>query len=285
MYLAMKRILLPTDFSDNALNAIRYALQVFQNDTCIFFLLHTYTPAVYQAEYVLDSPGQLGFGDIRQVRANEKLNAIRIQMEKEFANAKHTFIIHSAFNVFVGEVLETVKNENIDLIVMGTQGVTGAKEILFGTHAVHVIRKANCPVVAVPSKYVKHTAKHILFPTDFEVRLDKGRIRHLLDLAVANSATLHVLHIAAPKGLSQVQETNKGILMKVLHTIPNKKFHDHPDQEIIVAINNFQSKMGIDMLVMVQNKHTFFERLFIDPVIKKIGLYVQVPFMVIPCVD
>ena len=55
-----------------------------------------------------------------------------------------------------------------------------------------------------------------------------------------------------------------------------------PENEIINAINTFQIKTRINLLVMVQNKHTFFERLFIEPVIKKIGFHITTPFMVIP---
>ena len=60
----MKRIILPTDFSQNAYNAICYAIRLFKEVECTFYLVHTYTPAIYQAEYVLHSPGQIGLGDI-----------------------------------------------------------------------------------------------------------------------------------------------------------------------------------------------------------------------------
>ncbi|MBC73865.1 MAG: universal stress protein, partial [Muricauda sp.] len=62
----------------------------------------------------------------------------------------------------------------------------------------------------------------------------------------------------------------------------NHEFYDLPDQELIPAINAFQEKHPVELLVMVKNKHSFLERLFLDPVIKKIGLYSKVPFMVLP---
>ena len=51
----MKKILLPTDFSENALNAIDYALQLFKDETCAFFILNTYTPMIYNYEYQLNA--------------------------------------------------------------------------------------------------------------------------------------------------------------------------------------------------------------------------------------
>ena len=50
----------------------------------------------------------------------------------------------------------------------------------------------------------------------------------------------------------------------------------------LIIINQFQKTAEVQMLAMIQNKHTFLERLFIEPVIKKIGFHVTIPFMVIP---
>ena len=59
----MKHILLPTDFSDNSWNAITYAIQLFKDEACVFFILNTYTPIIYNVEYVLGYPAQFGLGD------------------------------------------------------------------------------------------------------------------------------------------------------------------------------------------------------------------------------
>ena len=137
----MTRILLPTDFSDNSFEAIRYALMVYKDIKCTFYLLHTYTPPVYHSEYLLGSPGQIGLGDILQDSSMTQLEKLKSRLEGQYENPKHNIIVHSAFNTLLAEISETVEAENIDLIVMGTQGATGAKEILFGTNTVHVIKK------------------------------------------------------------------------------------------------------------------------------------------------
>ncbi|WKX76899.1 universal stress protein [Zobellia laminariae] len=72
----MKRILLPTDFSDNSFEAIRYALLVFKEIECTFFLLHTYTPPVYQTEYLIGSSGQLGLGDVMRETSQTQLEQL-----------------------------------------------------------------------------------------------------------------------------------------------------------------------------------------------------------------
>ncbi len=277
----MKRIILPTDFSDNAYSAICYAINLFKQEECTFYLLHTYTPAIYQAEYVLHSPGQIGLGDIYQENSLTQLKELKKKLIAEHNNKKHTFMVHSAFNTLVDEIVETSMNENADMVIMGTQGATGAKEILIGTNTVHVIKKACCPVIAIPPNFKYETPKEILFPTDLDIDYQEEQLGALAFLAKQHVSRIDVLHISTGYDLSEEQLKNKakldGIFGRIAHL-----FHEMPNQEVITAINNFQQKNKVNLLVMIQNRHTFFERLFIEPVIKKLGFHVTIPFMVIP---
>lgn len=277
----MKRIILPTDFSENAYNAICYALQLYKNEECTFYLLHTYTPAIYQAEYVLHSPGQIGLGDIYQESSESQLKELKKRILGDFNNKKHTIMSHSAFNTLVDEIVETAQNENADLVIMGTQGATGAKEILIGTNTVHVIKKTCCPVIAVPPNFKYENPKEILFPTDLEIKYQEEQLKEFLDIAKFHTSRVDVMHVSLEHDLSDDQLKNKDRLDGLLGNIAHL-FHEMPSQELINAINQFQSKKKINLLVMIQNRHSFFERLFIEPIIKKIGFHVTIPFMVIP---
>lgn len=277
----MKRIILPTDFSENAHNAINYAIDLFKDVTCTFYLLHTYTPAIYQAEYVLHSPGQIGLGDIYQENALTQLNALKKQLISEFNNKKHTFIVHSAFNILVDEIVETSQKEGADLVIMGTQGATGAKEIFIGTNTVHVIKRGCCPILAIPPDFKFEQPKEILFPTDFEIDYQKGQLQEVIQLAELHHSNIQVMHVSSGYDLTNSQLQNKAKLDGLLGEIPHL-FHEEPNQGIMTAINAFQEKKQINMLVMIQNRHTFLERLFIEPVIKKLGFHQTIPFLVIP---
>jgi len=277
----MKRIILPTDFSDNAYNAICYALELYKEVECVFYLLNTYTPAIYQAEYVLHSPGQIGLGDLYQENSLNQLKALKNKLQSEFNNDKHSFIEHSAFNTLVDEIIETSKSENADLIIMGTQGATGAKEILIGTNTVHVIKKACYPVLAVPPNFKFEKPKEILFPTDFEINYQEEQLKELMFLAQEHISSIEVMHVSAGYDLKSTQLDNKANLDSLLGKVAHL-FHEMPNQEVIHAINKFQQKNRINFLIMVQNRHSFLERIFIEPIIKKLGFHITIPFMVIP---
>ena len=277
----MMKIVLPTDFSKNAFHAIVYAAKLLEKTTSIFYLMHAYTPALYRIDYAFGSPGQLGLPDDQQNSAQNALEKIRKRLKKKFDNTRHTYMTHAAFNTLEDEVKNVVKNENVDAIIMGTQGATGAKEILFGSTAVHILKKAEIPVLAVPSEYRFKPPKQILFPTDYEVDYEKADLEFLMQVAKSWESHINVLHVSSPEGLTPEQKRNKKILEKIL---PPKsyKVYDLPDQELIHAINGFQENVPIDFLVMIKNKHSFLERLFVEPVIQNIGLHCKVPFLVLP---
>ena len=280
----MRKVIVPTDFSKNAYNAIKYAVQLFKNTETTLYLLHTYTPPVYQAEYLLGSPGQIGLGDRHQVRAMEKLEKLEKRLHKEFKNEKHTYKTWAVLSTLVDEVLETIQNEKADLVIMGTQGATGAKEILFGTNTINVIQKTTCPVIAVPADFQYENPTEILFPTDYEIGFDEEKLQQFLDIARVNNSNIDVIHINSGSDLTDDQLQNKQKLSYLIAHIDHI-FHDLPNQGVIEAINNFQTDKPTNLLVMVRNKHTFLERLFIEPVIKKIGFHIDIPFMVIPYLD
>ena len=280
----MKRILLPTDFSINAYNAVSYAFNLFKNEACTFYLLHTYTPAVYQTEYVLHSPGQIGLGDVYQTEAMEQMEELKKQLEREFSNSKHTLVTHVAFNTLVDEILDSSEQEHADYIIMGTKGATGAKEVFLGTHAVHVLNKSKIPVIVVPDGFEFEKPVEILFPTDLEVPYPPEQLAPLVTVAKEHGSSIEVLHISTGYELTEEQEANKKQLDKTLGDVAHL-FHESASQPIIEGIGKFQMTKHMNMLAMIRNKHTFIERLFIEPVIQKIGYHVSIPFMVIPIVE
>lgn len=277
----MMRIVLPTDFSENAFNAIAYAAKLLEDTTCVFYLLHAYTPPMYRVDYTLGSPGELGLPDDYKYNAEAELEKTRKRIKAKFDFPKHEYVVHAAFNTLEDEINTMVNNENMDLVIMGTQGATGAKEILFGSHTVHVINKAIVPVLAVPSSTKSIPLRNILFPTDYEVDLSKRDLECLLELSKLGESTVHIMHVSTPQGLTAQQKRNKSNLEKLMQGQPCQ-FHDLPDQELVEAINAFQQEVPVDLLAMVKNKHSFLERLFVEPVIRNIGLHCKVPFLVLP---
>ena len=274
------RIAIPTDFSENADKAARFALELFTGANCKFYLTHTYTPAFFRAEYLLHSPGQIGLGDFYQERVMKKLEKHKKTLQK-YADTKHEIIPHAAFNSLAEELEEMGAKESLDLIVMGTQGATGAREVLFGTHAVQVLHKASCPVLVVPEGAEVSSMEHLLFPTDFKPDFEKLSLQALKFLMRKPRAVLHVLHAyteadAAPERVRGREQ------LKALLTDYTWEMVETAGGDIVEAINRFAQDNPVQLLVLVRNSHTFLENLLVTPVIDQIGMYARIPFLVIP---
>ena len=277
----MKKILLPTDFSENSWNAIKYALQFFKEETCKFYILNTYTPIVYHVEHVVISPSQLGLVDVIKESSINGLDSLIKQIERAFKNPKHEFEKVSSFNTLILEIKELVIEKEIDFVVMGTKGATGAKEVLFGSNTVQVFKHVKCPVLAVPDSFEFEKIHDILFPTDYEINYQDQQIKPIVEIAKLFTSRINVLHVSYGTDLLDEQEQNKAKLEAYFKNIAHL-FHNVRNQEITEAINSFQQKARINLLIMINNKHSFFENLFFKSTVSQIGFHLNIPFLVIP---
>jgi len=279
----MKKILLPTDFSKNAYNAIAYAVQLFKEEQCTFYLLHTIMPGSYSIASIDDGPSTKVIEDVARRNAEERLQKIVMEMKTKFANAKHTFEVIIAFNLLSSEVKVVVKEHAIDLIVMGTKGATGAKEVFLGTNTMSTIKKVPVAVIAIPKEFSYEKPKEILFTTDFKFSMENKYLPVLRSLCAKYSARLNVLNIYSGKALDPMQEATKDRLAAYFKNNAYL-FHELEYMNVAEGVEHFQIKHQINFLVMVNNKHTVMENLLFKPVIKAIVYHTHIPFMVIPSV-
>ncbi len=277
----MKNILLPTDFSDNSWNAVQYAVELFKDEKCNFFLLNTYTPMIYNVEFMEVNTANIGLIESVHDISKNNLKKLQDKIENKFKNPNHTFSRVSSFNTLTNEIEELHKSNVMDYIIMGTKGATGLKEVLFGSNAVHVIKNAKCPVLAVPSGFVFEAPNEILFPSDYEVSFNEKRVKQIVEIANSYHSRVNILNASFGYDLSEKQENNRQKLEELFENIAHL-FHSVGNQNVIEAIANFQLKVHINLLIMINNKHSFFENLFFKSKINQIGFHLNIPFLVIP---
>ena len=278
----MKHILLPTDFSDNSWNAIKYAIKLFKEETCIFHVLNTYTPIIYNVEYVLGYPAQFGLGDVIRTNSQENLKELVARIAKEFPNnPKHKFETLARFDTLISGIKEFMVKHTTHVIVMGTKGATGAKEILFGSNTVHVFKEITCPIIAIPSGFEYENPHEVLFPTDLEVDYKETQLSLLKEIADSHHSRINVMHVSTGYDLTAAQITNKLELESLFKNL-SFLFHELKSIDIRDAINQFQIKAKINLLVMINNKHSFFENLFFQSKLNQIGFHLNIPFLVLP---
>ena len=213
----------------------------------------------------------------------KKLRKFEKQLRLKASEA-HEFFCLAAFNSLAEEINEMGRKETLDLVVMGTQGATGAKEVLFGTHAVQVLHKASCPVLVVPEDADVSALENILFPTDFTPDYEQLQLQVLMEMMQRPGVKLHVLHTYTEADSRPVRQESRQQLQQLL-TPFNAEIIETGESDIVRAINQFAKKIPVQLLVMVRNQHTFLENLLVTPVIDLIGFHSKIPFLVVPPPD
>ena len=276
----MKKILIPTDFSDNAWNAISYALQFFKNEKCIFYFLHTYTPIFYRMDYAMGGPAFSAIPDLEVDVALAGLEKTMEDVKEQYPNPNHVFEIVSAFNTLTDEINELTKKKNIDLVVMGTKGATGAKQLFLGSSTVFVIRKVKVPVLVIPENCKFVPVKKVLFPSDFSAPYKKDEVYNVIEMVKMHGGDITVLHVNDEYDLSEDQKRYKQVLLKHLKNLPYE-YVEVKDKVMPNAILEYIDENNIDLLAMMNRGHSFFERILIKQNIDQIGFHVHIPFLVV----
>ncbi|MGI9547387.1 MAG: universal stress protein [Flavobacteriaceae bacterium] len=276
----MLKILLPTDFSANSWNAISYAVNFYKDRECMFYILHTYTPAFYRMDYLVGGPSFSAIPDVGVEISMGGLDKTLADIEKQFPNPRHSFKKVSAFNLLTDEINYLAGAKAIDMVIMGTQGATGAKEIFLGTNTVYVIRKSTIPVLVIPKGFKYKSLKKILFPTDYLSQYKKEELRTLTDKASSSAAEITILHVKEEYELTENQTNNKQYIGGLLEEFPHS-FEELRGVLMPQAIMDYVDEQQVDLLVMMNRQHSFLERLLWRQNIDQIGFHVQVPFLVI----
>jgi nucleotide-binding universal stress UspA family protein len=147
----IRKILVPTDFSEDAESAVNAAKGLASDVGAEIILLHAYRVDLPLATPSLGGGYALPPGFYEELRAQAVTHVEKIASEVTAAGVKTTGIAVEERAVVA--ILEEAKRHSVDLIVMGTRGLTGLKHLAFGSVAERVIREASCPVLTVKAEY------------------------------------------------------------------------------------------------------------------------------------
>jgi nucleotide-binding universal stress UspA family protein len=278
----MKNILLPTDFSENSWNAIKYALRFYEQYSCNFYLLHVYR----LSSLVTEEAPYLSTNDtIENLYINpskQKLRKIlkRISTE-QLSNKKHKIYTLTDYNFFIESIRKHVVELNIDIIVMGTKGASGIKKHIVGSNTGDVITKVKCATLAIPENAEFSKLNEIAFPTDFVLSYDIRALQPISDILEKTKATLRILYIKnINEKLNTEQLQHKELLEDVfeeyensVHFLTNKKVED--------AVQCFVESRNIDLIVMIAKNLNYFQQILFHSKVEKISYHTNVPFLVL----
>ncbi len=150
----MKKVLIPTDFSDNAWDALIYAIRLYDDIPCHFYILNTYQVGPSRVSNVKNQVRNTQIFRLLKEESENELEKIDTYLKDNLLNKKHKYETLSISGSLITSIKRIVFNDNIDMIVMGTSGASGAKEIFMGSNTIKAIKNIDlCPIISVPEKY------------------------------------------------------------------------------------------------------------------------------------
>lgn len=280
-------ILLPTDFSTNARNAIDYAIYLFEQVECKFYILNSFEVGASGLSSTRGkAKGTRLFRAIKEASERDMKQLLH-ELESKNKNTLHTFKGLSIADSLINAIGRTTIDYNISYIFMGTKGSTAVKEVFMGSSTVAVLQKIDfCPIVAVPADYNFDLPDKIAFATNFEHIYSKVELVPLIELAKLCNATVEIVHINTGTELMDHQKTAKNVLKERFHELSFEYVEVDGYSKISEAIMKYTStNEDIGMIAMVNYWHSFFEKLTKENVIKRVAFHTELPFMIFPLID
>lgn len=273
----MKNILLPTDFSENSKNAIKFAMKFFEGETVTFHLLNSQKPSGYiTADVLYGTPGNSVYDGI--------LNENKMKVEKmiryceSISNEENfTFVPKIDFDNIVDAVNQAVALNNIELIIMGTNGATGASEVVFGSNTLKLIRKVDCPILAVPEGYTFLEIRSILLSINYQYNIKSEALDIVLEIIKKNQSTLKILEIEENQVDVEPQSCNFKDLFQNI-TIERYCIKNIPTP---VAINAFEQLIPVQLHVMFIEPKNFLDRFIFGSDTSDISYGSRIPLLIL----
>jgi nucleotide-binding universal stress UspA family protein len=270
----MKTILIPTDFSTNARHAAQYALTQFGASSAQFILLNAYDPPRPTGMLI-------NLDDIVKKEAINDLNNEIALLKREGEMSGE--LTSEAVLGDTSEVIERVANDKkADLIVMGTKGASGLKELLIGSNTAKLIKTTTKPVLAVPESCENKVPKQILLATDYNQLNDLSVLSTLRKIAKRFDATIHIVNVVHNENgkFSFNPVLEKYALNEFFTGIPHH-FHMVENESVEEGLNQFSEQHNIDLIALVPGKNNFFDTVFHRSVTNKIAQHSKIPFLVL----
>ncbi|MGZ0016605.1 universal stress protein [Yeosuana sp. AK3] len=275
----MKSILLPTDFSKNSENAIKYAMSLFKDVPCDFYFLNVQKASSFITDdmMVMASSATI-YQTIVDVSKRSIANLIT-KIETKYKNEKHRFHSVVDYDNFTDSINQLTINKNIDLIVMGTKGASGLEKVLFGSNTVHVMQRCVAPVLAIPDGCLFNGLDEIAFTTNHLTLHNIDELKPLKELLMLHHSKLNVLHFDDIEGVSHQKQKNKVFLKKHFNDVTYENI-DSYSKDLHKTLEEYLHSNNIKLIAMMRQKHSFFERLFNRHPEETLAFSIDIPFLV-----
>ncbi|HEY0742083.1 MAG TPA: universal stress protein [Chryseosolibacter sp.] len=254
----MQRILVPCDFSKPAINAFRFALDIASQSKGIVHLLYVIElPVLHDTVLmpVLNFEAEL----LRELR--EKADERFKKLTDKYADAKVKIETKVEFGAVARMINEYSVENGIDLVLMGSHGASGIREMFVGSNAEKVVRNSSAPVL-IMKDYYKGPIKNIVFPNTLDTEKQEDLVMKVKALQNFFKAKLHIVWINTPVNFTSdvqtIERLNAFAKRFMLKDFTVNVFN-YPDEE--KGILHFAKSVKGDLIAMGTHSRKGFAHL------------------------
>lgn len=241
----MKKILVPTDFSPKAENALKVAAQLARSHNAEIYLLHMLELPLVLVDPVSGGganqlPEALFFMKLAKKRFKELMSRDYLKDIK----VHETVEFHQAFE----GIMEISQKHNCDIIIMGSNGATGLKEIFIGSNAGKVVRNSTVPVLIIKNDHPEFRVSKIVFATDCNLK-NKHTLNMAKNFAEKMDAGLHLVYINTANNFVIEDEAQKSLEDFVKgEDLKNYTLNIYNDVTVEKGVLNFSNSINADLI-------------------------------------
>lgn len=269
----MKTIIIPTDFSNVATNAMNYGLDMAIDIKADVLLFHVYNVPVSMTEV----PVMLISVDELQKNAEEQMASLKKKVE-HIVSGKIKIETQTRLGDTVDELEALCKRVQPFAVIMGSRGASGI-EALFGSTTLTAIRHLTSPVISVPrGKEYGQGIKKIGFACDFRDVADTLPQAVIIEVVKQFNAEFHVLNVSYnPKQFDK--GSGEYVLLKTMLRELNPLYEFIQNEDVEEGINEFAEKNNLDLVITIPKKHKLLEGIFNKSSTRKLVFHSHIPVM------
>jgi nucleotide-binding universal stress UspA family protein len=243
----MKRILIPTDFSDCAEYATISAASIAQNTGAELHFIHIVDAPI---EWVkLPKEKELNYPETKAKIGHARSYFEELKKRPEMKKIKINSML--AFNIAYEDIMEYAEKIKADLIVMGTHGTSGFSEYFIGSTTQRVVRMANQPVLTMRCSSQKFKPKKIVFASDFKEDYSKP-FKKFSELAKALDANIHLLFVNTPGFFKETDEINAAMKsFAKANKLKDSSLHIYSANNVERGIIKFSKAVDADLIAAI----------------------------------
>lgn len=266
----MEKILVPTDFSDNAENALEYAIEIANTFNATIHLVHAF-------QYTNKMGAFPQKQDKHRLDIIKKLKALTNKYSDRL-NSKAKMVHHVTLEKPIEGLKYFIKKFKIDLVIMGTKGATGIKGAIWGSIASQLIAKVNQPIIAIPNGYKDFKLNKILLSVERTNFDDNRTILPLIEIASKSKATITTFNMVLPVVAADNNEDyqTSDLLLEISYD-----FHQSEDTDLKESIVNYVKDNDLDMLCMIKKDRGPISNIVHNSATKKVIFDCPVPMLVL----